>query len=208
VLADLSARVSSILALGQGGADYSGQVLSARAAARVGPVDLSDDENYGLLAAMFAGGLDRNAMVWAPKVAIGSSGWGLLAVGSPTPLVGVSAQQVADFAADDESEGQLRTRMLAAALIGLDRIGSDDGAALSRDFSLELGKATSWTRAIDEAAQRNEAGTVAILAALGLQGRNWQGVPPRHLYHITRALRMVGLGAEARMIATEAITRS
>ena len=208
VLADLSARVSAILGLSEGSAGYSGHVLAARAAARVGPVDLSDEENYGLLSAMLAGGLDRNAMLWAPKVAVGSSGWGLLAVGSPTPLVGVSAAQVADFASDDDSEGQLRTRMLAAALIGLERVRGDDVATLSRDHALELGKQTSWTRAIDEAARRNEAGTVAVLAAIGLQGRNWQGVPPRHIYHITRALRMVGLGAEARMIAAEAITRS
>lgn len=208
VLADLSARVSAILGLSEGSAGYSGHVLAARAAARVGPADLSDEENYGLLSAMLAGGLDRNAMLWAPKVAVGSSGWGLLAVGSPTPLVGVSAAQVADFASDDDSEGQLRTRMLAAALIGLERVSGDDVATLSRDHALELGKQTSWTRAIDEAARRNEAGTVAVLAAIGLQGRNWQGVPPRHIYHITRALRMVGLGAEARMIAAEAITRS
>lgn len=208
MLADLSARVSAILGLSEADAGYSGQVLAARAAARVGPVDLGDEENYGLISAMFAGGLDRNAMAWAPKVAVGTSGWGLLAVGSPTPLVGVSAGQVADFAADDDSEGQLRTQMLAAALIGLDRVQGDDVATLSRDYALELGKQTSWTRAIDEAARRNEAGTVALLAAIGLQGRNWQGVPPRHIYHITRALRMVGLGAEARMIAAEAITRS
>lgn len=208
VLADLSARVSAVLGLTDANAGYSGQVLSARAAARVGPVDLDDDESYGLIAAMLAGGLDRNAMAWAPKVAVGTSGWGMLAVGSPTPLVGVSANQVDDFATYDESEGQVRTRMLAAALIGLDRIGGNDVATLSRDYSLELGKQTSWTRAIDEAARRNEPGTVALLAALGLQGRSWQGVPPRHIYHITRALRMVGLGAEARMIAAEAITRS
>jgi len=208
VLADLSARVGAILALGEGNAGYAGRVLAARAAARVGPVDLDDDESYGLLAAMMAGGLDRNAMAWAPQVAVGSPGWALLAVGSPTPLVGVSAEQVDDFGGDDDSSGQLRTRMLAAALIGLDRVGGDDVQTLSTDYSLALGQQTSWTRAIDEAARRNEAGTVAVLAAIGLQGRTWQDVPPRHIYHITRALRLVGYGAEARMIAAEAVTRS
>lgn len=208
VLADLSARVSAILTLGEDGAGYSGHVLAARAAARVGPVDLDDDENYGLLAAMFAGGLDRNAMAWAPKVAVGTPGWALLAVGSPTPLVGVSAEQVDDFSGYDESADQLKTRMLAAALIGLGRVGQADIQTLSNDYALDLGRETSWTRAIDEAARRNEPGTVAVLAAVGLQGSDWRGVPARHIYHITRALRLVGLGAEARMIAAEAITRS
>ena len=209
MLADLSARVEAILALGtadNGG--YAGQVLGARAAARIGPVDLSDDDNYGLLAAMFAGGLDRNAMAWAEQTAVGSQGWGLLAVGSPRPLVGVSADRVDDFAADDDSVNQHRTRMLAAALIGLERISSDDSRTLASDYTLGLGQESDWSRAIDLAAQRGETGTVAVLAAVGLQGRDWQGVPPRHIYHITRALRIVGLGAEARMIAAEAVTRS
>ena len=157
---------------------------------------------------MLAGGLDRNAMAWAPKVAVGSPGWALLAVGSPTPLVGVTAEQVDEFGGVDDSSGQLRTRMLAASLIGLDRVGGDDVQTLSTDYSLALGQQTSWTRAIDEAASRNEAGTVALLAAIGLQGRGWQDIPPRHIYHITRALRLVGYGAEARMIAAEAVTRS
>jgi hypothetical protein len=209
MLADLSARVGAILTLGQpdnGG--YAGQVLAARAAARVGPVDLGDDEAYGLLAAMFAGGMDRNAMAWAPTVAVGSQGWGLLAVGSPRPLVGVTADLVGDFASDDDSAEQLRTRMLAAALIGLGRVSEADGRTLATDYSLGLGAQSSWSRAINTAVERNEPGTVALLAAIGLQGRDWKDVPPRHLYHITRALRMVGLGAEARMIAAEAVTRS
>lgn len=208
VLADLSARVGAILALGEGNSGYAGRVLAARAAARVGPVDLNDSDNYGLLASMLAGGLDRNAMAWAPQVAVGSPGWALLAVGSPTPLVGVSAEQVDEFGGDDDSSGQLRTRMLAASLIGLDRVSGEDIQTLSTDYSLALGQQTSWTRAIDEAARRNEAGTVAVLAAIGLQGRTWQDIPPRHIYHITRALRLVGYGAEARMIAAEAVTRS
>ena len=49
---------------------------------------------------------------------------------------------------------------------------------------------------------------VALIAAVGLQSEEWSGVPPYYLYHITRALRRAGLGAEARMIAAEAISRS
>lgn len=211
VAAELSARIDAIRTLGAGEAgaasNYPGQVLAARAAARIAPVDVSDEDARMLLAAMFAGGLDRNAMAWAPQVAVGSPAWGLLAVGSPRPLVNVTGSRVGDFADDDDSAGGLRSRFLAAALIGLGRLDPDDVATVSRDQRLALGTATRWTRAIDAAAQAGEPGTVALLAAVGMQGDDWSQLPPYHLYHITRALRLVGLGAEARMIAAEALTR-
>jgi hypothetical protein len=47
---------------------------------------------------------------------------------------------------------------------------------------------------------------VALLAAAGMQGE-WDKIPPYHLYHIVRALHDVGLDAEARMIAAEALVR-
>jgi hypothetical protein len=146
-------------------------------------------------------------MAWAGNVRVGSQGWGLLAVGSPRPLVGVDAGSVGDFADSDDSLDGLRTRFLAAALIGLQRVGQDDAQDLAQDYALALGTDTRWTRGIRMAAERGEAGTVALLVATGLQGRDWSGVPPYHLYQITRALRQVGLGAEARMIAAEALTR-
>ena len=46
----------------------------------------------------------------------------------------------------------------------------------------------------------------ALLAAAGMQGE-WDKIPPYHLYHIIRALHDVGLDAEARMIAAEALVR-
>jgi hypothetical protein len=45
-----------------------------------------------------------------------------------------------------------------------------------------------------------------LLAAAGLQARDWTKVPAHHLFHIVRALRQVGLDAEARMIAAEAVS--
>ena len=207
--ADLSVRVATIVALGTSvGGDYAGKILSARAAARVSPVDLSDDEAFALLASMFAGGLDSNAMAWASNVRVGSQAWGLLAVASPRPLVGVDAGAVSDFAGDDDSADSLRTRFLAAGLIGLGRVSQGDVQDLARDHELGLGTETRWTRNIRTAAARGEQGTVALLVAAGMQGRDWRTLPPYHLYHITRALREVGLGAEARMIAAEAITRA
>jgi len=208
VLADLSARVAAISSFGSGeSGGYAGRVLVARAAARVSAVDLDDAQAYHLIAAMFAGGYDRNAMAWAAQIPVGSQAWGLLAVGSPRPLVGVNAGLVDDFSSDDESTDRHRTKFLAAALIGLGRVERADANTLASDYSLGLNTSTRWTQAIDDAADRGEAGTVALLAAVGLQGRGWDGVPAYHIYHITNALRRVGLGADARMIAAEAVTR-
>lgn len=208
VYAELADRLAAIAALSDGQGSYAGRVLAARAAARIGPVDLSDADQWMVLSAMFAGGLDNNAMAWTPRVAVGSQVWGLLAVGSPRPLAGVTAGSVGDFADGDDSTDSLRTRFLSAALIGLGRVDGDTGNALASTHALALATSTRWTRAITLAAERNEPGTVALLAAVGLQGRSWSDVPPYHLYHITAALRRVGLGAEARMIAAEAMTRA
>jgi len=40
-----------------------------------------------------------------------------------------------------------------------------------------------------------------------MQGSSWDQMTPRHLYHIVRSLDRVGLSAEARMIAAEAVAR-
>lgn len=208
VYRDLPDRLAAIGALsGLTGNAYAGRVLAARAAARVAPIELSDGEQFMLLSSMFAGGLDNNAMAWATSITVGSQSWGLLAVGSPRPLVGDPADSVGDFADGDDSPDGLRTRFLAAALAGLGRTDADGAATLAERYDLDLNRSTRWTRAITLAADRNEAGTVALLVAVGLQGRDWSAVPPYHVYHITAALRRVGLGAEARMIAAEALSR-
>ena len=49
---------------------------------------------------------------------------------------------------------------------------------------------------------------MALLAAVGMQGQDWSGLPATHLYHVVAALHQVGLDPEARMIAAEAISRS
>ena len=58
------------------------------------------------------------------------------------------------------------------------------------------------------AAQRGEKATVALLAAVGMQGQDWSGLPATHLYHVVAALHRVGLDPEARMIAAEALSRA
>ena len=63
--------------------------------------------------------------------------------------------------------------------------------------------------AVDPApvAAANDAGTVVLLGAVGMQTTSWSGVSPAALYRIVAAMHRVGLDAEARMIAIEALTR-
>lgn len=124
----------------------------------------------------------------------------------PRPLNGVSAGNIGSFAGSDDSEDSLRSKFLVAGLAGLGRLDQSQAASAASDLDLDLGKQTRWTRAIDDAAARGEPGMVALLAATGMQGE-WSKLPPYHLYHIVRALRQVGLGSEARMIAAEALVR-
>ena len=62
-------------------------------------------------------------------------------------------------------------------------------------------------RAIDAAAAVDNQALVVFLAGLGMQGTGWDRMTPRHLFHIVSALNKVGLSAEARMIAAEAVAR-
>ena len=118
----------------------------------------------------------------------------------------MSAGAVERFSDDDDSAGTLRSKFLLAALAGLGRLDANAAASAASDLSVDLGKQTRWSRAIMAAAERREPGMVALLAAAGMQGE-WSKVPPYHLYYIVRALREVGLPAEARMIAAEALVR-
>ena len=61
---------------------------------------------------------------------------------------------------------------------------------------------------IDRADAADNAALVSILAGLGMQGTEWSQMTARHLYHIVSALNRVGLEAEARMIAAEAVARA
>jgi hypothetical protein len=111
------------------------------------------------------------------------------------------------FADNDDSEGQLRSQFLLAALAGLGRVEGEAVTDFASDLDFAMGRKTRWSRAIDIAARKRQPGTVAVLAGVGMQGRDWRTMSPMHLYHIVRALRLTGMEAEARMIAAEAITR-
>ncbi|GAA0474515.1 hypothetical protein GCM10009096_15060 [Parasphingorhabdus litoris] len=187
---------------------YSAKILTARAAARIPASSNLEDSSADLIASMLSAGLDRNAASWSNQVEPGSNGWALLAVGSPNPVVTIDNTAFDEFADNDESAGQLKSRFLLASLAGLGREDASTIERLSNDLDLDLDETTKWTRAIESAAQRGQAGTVALLTAVGMQGRDWNVMSPLHLFYITRSLKRVGMEAEARMIAAEALTRT
>lgn len=185
---------------------YAALVATARAAAGLPTATEVGDDPWQLVGSMLAAGYDANAMAWVQKTNVGSRAWGVLAVGSPRPLTGVSASSISNFAGKDDSGDYLRSKFLVAGLAGLGRIDEGQAASAAGDLSITLGKQTRWSRAIMAAAERREPGMVALIAAAGMQG-DWSDIPPYHLYYIVRALRDVGLEGEARMIAAEALVR-
>lgn len=186
---------------------YAAMVLTARAAAALPVGTQVGDDAAWLIGAMLAGGYDRNALAWVPTVSVGTHAWGVMAVGLPRPLVGLDADAVSSFASDDDSPESLRSKFLVAGLAGLGRLTGSALETAASDLDLTLGTQSRWTQAIDMAAARGEAGTVALLVATGMQIRDWRKLPPHHLYRMVRALREVGLASEARMIAAEALVR-
>ncbi|TAD73130.1 MAG: hypothetical protein EAY70_12770 [Sphingomonadales bacterium] len=189
-----------------GGDGYGARVLTAYAAARIPADEAHADAAGELIAAMLAAGLDRNAARWAGVIEEGSFGWALLALAAPRGNpVGQSA--VDSFVSGDRSQAQRKSAFLVAGLAGLGRLDGGDAEALAGDLDFDLARQTRWSRAIARAAEVGNPALVVLLAGLGMQGTSWSQMTPLHLYHITAALTRVGLDAEARMIAAEAVAR-
>ncbi|MEH6789161.1 hypothetical protein [Parasphingorhabdus sp.] len=186
---------------------YSARILTARAAAQIRPSESLGEQSGVIIASMLTAGLDRSAIRWADMVDPGSDGWALLAVTAPKPFP-VSYSNLDDFGDNDVSDNQLRSKFLLAAVAGLGRADQEAVAEFADDLSVDLNRSTKWTRAIQAASERGQPGTVALLAAVGMQGRSWKVMSPLHLYHIMQCLQRVGLEPEARMIAAEALTRT
>lgn len=190
-----------------GSSGYGRLVLTAYAAARMKPSEDLADAAPQLIASMLAAGLDRDAMEWAPVVSQGSQAWALLALAEPERQNAVSGGQLDAFIDADESAAQRKSRFLIAGLAGLGRIESDTAQSYSERVGIDLSRETKWTRTIERAADVDNAALVALLAGLGMQGEGWERMTARHLFHIVSALNRVGLSAEARMIAAEAVAR-
>jgi len=181
-------------------------ILTAGAAARIPADDIFMDDSANLIAAMLTAGMDRQAARWAPLIEANGEAdraWAMLAVAAPRPMVSTAARRLESYAQADDSPGRRRSQLLVAALAGLERIDSRQAAGAG----FRLGEDDLWTRAIDRAARERAAGSVALLAGVGMQTADWSGVPPAHLFRIVRALRAVGMDYEARMIAAEALAR-
>ena len=192
--------------------DYAGYIAMARAAARLPVTAEAGDDVRALIASMLAAGFDRNAAAWSNVTGqvegeAGQDAWALLALGSPQPRVAIDYGRVDSYMEQDGSTNFIKSRMLVAGLAGLGRLSAADMARIAPDIGLRTGYRSRWTQAIDAAARRGEPGTVAVLAAVGMQVTDWNRLPPEHLLHIVSAMRQVGLEPEARMIAAEAIAR-
>ena len=212
VLESPAARLAAMRSLWDGGKtspqDYSRKVLTAYAAARLPVREDMLDSAGPLIASMLAAGLDGNAMRWANVVNTGSEGWALLVLAAPNRTAQVDTGGIDKFVDADTSEDSRKSAFFVAGLAGLGRIDSGTAGSYSSNLSLGLGSETRWTRTIDAAARTGDVTTVAYLAGFGMQGTRWSQMTPRYLYHIVSALRTVGLEAEARMIAAEAVSRT
>ncbi|EZP56750.1 hypothetical protein [Sphingomonas sp. RIT328] len=205
--ADMPTRLTALRNLWGGTAGqpaYPRLVLTARAAARL-PARTGIAEAPQLVASMLTAGLDRSAARWRAAVDEGSDAWAMIALADPDSGGRLSYRQLSAYAGSGDAA--LKQRLFFAGLAGLGRLSPDDIERAAAALDVRIGAETSWTRAIDRAAADNQPGTVALLAAIGMQTPHWRGVPPAMLYRIVSALRAVGLEGEARMIAAEALAR-
>ncbi|MFM6950959.1 MAG: hypothetical protein ACKOW1_08060 [Novosphingobium sp.] len=204
-------RMKAIAQLWDGAQDsrvrYSRMVLTAYAAARMPVSDSFADQSGDLVASMLAAGLDGNAMRWASQAEVGSLTWAQLALASPSRGNPVSAGALESFYSDDDSDNYRKSRFLLAGLAGLSRVDQSTASDFASKLEINLNRQTRWTRLIDQAADVNNAALVCFLAGVGMQGDGWDKMTSVHLYHIVSALNRVGLSAEARLIAAEAVAR-
>lgn len=201
-------RIAAMKSIWGDGKDYSRIVMTAYAAARIPVSDAYSDAAPQLIASMLTAGLDRNAQRWASLVPDGSQGWALLLLSRPQAGQSAQSDQMDTYIGDDESAHQRKSKFLLAGLAGLGRINQAESAKIAAKLSIDIAKRTKWSQLIDEAAAVNNQALVAYLAGVGMQGKSWDQMTARHLYHIVSALNGVGMGAEARMIAAEAIARA
>jgi hypothetical protein len=178
-------------------AHYGRLVLTAKAAARI-PVAGATDGSDDLIASMFSAGMDRSASRWKNVVTRGSLGWALITVGNPDDTTRSTSGDVGAFSGSTDQQ-----KMFAAGLAGLGRLD----ASVAQSYGVDVAGQNSWTKRINRAAAEGRPGEVLVLAAVGMQTPVWWGVSPQAVFHIVSALRSVGLGSMARMVAVEAVTR-
>ena len=198
-----SARVPGLEAAD---ARYAGLLLTAPAALRMPVSEAAADASADLVASLLAAGEVTAARRWWRVADTASSDvrartWALLAVSG-----GVAATPDAfrDWRDDSGADDRTAARLLAA-LAGLGLTRDSGWSGLMEE--LLPSRDNGWTRAILAAGRKRQSGTVALLAATGLQGR-WADVPALHVRAITEALVASGRLQEARLFAAEALTRA
>ncbi len=141
------------------------------AAARIRPTAAVGEDIDDIVGSMLSAGLDARAAAWAGTVdgldgEAAERAWAMLAVAAPRPIA-VNAGRIGGYgdAVGDPHAGQL----LLASLAGLGRIGEGAARSLADDMQVDLAAQNAWTRAIELAARNREQGSVALLAAAGLQ---------------------------------------
>jgi hypothetical protein len=195
-------------------AQMAGWVTTARAATLIAPAEALKDDAANLVAALLAGGYERQAARWSKLVEglddeTGDRAWAMLALGLETPTgLTIDRSRIEDFADRDTSKGKVRTRLLVAGLAGLGRIDAQVAGRLNQQYGLGLDRKTAWTGLIDGAAMRRQAGTAMLLAASAMQAPAIGDVPALYMFHAVNALRRTGQEGVARMIAAEAIARA
>lgn len=215
---DLDTRIGAMRRLWASARDSADReaihALLARPASRVEPDADLQDVAPDLIASMLAGGYDRAAARWAVAIRqmdddSADRCWAMLALASPsTTNLDVGFGRIAAFIDRDQSPGQHRSALVVAGLAGLGRIDARTAGRLNSRYGLRLNRRTSWTNMIDQASQRRQAGTVAVLTGIGMQTSDFAGVPGLHLFHIVTALNRNGQSFAARMIAAEALSRT
>jgi hypothetical protein len=186
----------------------------ARAASLIVPdADLQADAP-GLISAMLAGGYDRAAARWLAVVddmddEASDACWAMLALAAPDGAdIGLTGGRLNGFIRRDTSPNKVRSAFLVGALTGLGRLDQDDANSINRSNGLGLGRVTNWTRLINAAAARRQPASVMVLVGSGLQARDWDKIPPAHLYRSVAAMKRSGLDFAARMVAAEALSRT
>jgi hypothetical protein len=213
---DADTRIGAIrklLAIGKDGLEKeAARALAARAATRVQPDAKLAKDAPELISAMLAGGFDQAASRWIPAVdkmddEDADRCWAMIVLGAPN-VSDVGASRLNSFIKRDKSPNRLRSALLVAGLSGLGRISTDSANSLNKRFDLGLGRQSSWTKMIDAAAARGQAGTVLVLTGTGFQTPRFEQLPAGHMYHSIMALQRTGQDFSARMIAAEALSRT
>ncbi len=209
------ARLTAIAGLMDGSANdlqaEAGRALVARAASLVTPNADLEEQAPALIASMLTAGNIRGVARWGAVLGDMSAKpradcWGMMVLALPG--LEVTSSELDNFIDEDGSEGKFRSALLVAGLAGLGKISPQQAGSLSSQLEIGLGRNNVFTDHLDGASRRRQAGTVAVMAAVGMQAPRWNSVPPLHLYHLTTALRRNGLEMYARMIAAEALART